>query len=286
MVGFYIMDKFDYCFNKVFVLKSLGDSDTYADDLYYETIEPQCIKCGVETEPPIEIYDEQDWGKAIDKICGDACQKPIVHIEMHGEEENGLELRLGGFIPWQRVIEDLTRINIRSENNLIVTMAVCYSTMNAYAISMVKSPAPYLFSVTTSKRVLGEDSYQLFTVFFKELIETKELYAALKKVEQDNPELAKQFDILAVPFLFENSFRAYVESYRDAEVIKRGYYRSLPDVQDHELTKEEFDQYRDAFVQRYASLANEYYRRYRDIFFMFDRYPQNRKRFPLPDTIF
>ena len=280
------MDRFDYCFNKIYVLKSLGDADTYADDLYFETIEPQCAKWGLETEPPIEIYDALDWGKAIDKICGDACQKPLVHIEMHGDEEKGLELRMGDFIPWQKVIEDLTRINVISQNNLIVTMAVCYSTMIAYAISMIKNPAPYLFSVTTSKRVLGKDSYQLFTIFYKELIETKELYAALKNVEYNHPELAKQFDILAVPFLFEYSFKAYADSYRDAEVIKRGYYRSLPYVQDHELSKEDFSKYRDTFVRMYTSLANEYYRKYRDIFFMFDRYPENRERFHLPDTIF
>lgn len=279
------MNGFDYCFNKIFVLKSLGESDNYADDLYFETIEPLCDKFGMGTEPPIEIYDFQDWEKAIDIICCDAYKKPLVHIEMHGDNKKGLKLRLGDYIPWQRVIKDLTRINVISENNLIVTMAVCYSTMNSYAISLVNSPAPYLFSVTTSKKVLGKDSYQLFSFFFKELIETKELYLALKKVENSHPEIAKQFDILAVPFLFENSFKTFAKNSRDIEVIKRSFYRALPDFQDRELSKEEFDQYLDAFVKKHASFANEYYRKCRDIFFMFDRYPQNRLRFPLPDTI-
>lgn len=280
------MDSFNYRFNKVFVLKSLGESDTYADDLYYETIEPYCEKYGLATEPPIEIFDTSDWDKAIAQICNDEHKYPLVHIEMHGDDVKGPKLRLGDYIPWSKVIEDLTRINVRSEFNLIVTMAVCYSTMNAYCISMVKKPAPYLFSVTTKIEVLGKDTYQIFSVFFKELIETQELYQALKSVAYKHPELAEQMDILAVPFLFENTFKAYADSYRDAEVIKKGYYKALPEVQDHEMTRKEFEQYRDAFVKYYAPLANQKYRDFRDIFFMFDKYPQNRNRFRLADTIF
>lgn len=281
-----VVDGFDYCFNKIFILKSLGESDTFADDLYNETIEPECKKCGLATEPPVEIFDTRDWDKAIDKICKDGHRFPLLHFEMHGDEEKGLKLRLGDDIPWPKVVEDLTKINIRSENNLIVSMAVCYSTMNAFSISMVKKPAPYLFSVTTKKKVQSTITYQMFSIFYKKLIETKELYAALKKVEMECPELAKQFDILAVPFLFENVFKTYADSCQDVEIIKRGYYRALPDVQERELTKEEFEQYRDSYVRFYASAANECYRKYRDIFYMFDKYPQNRRRFLLPDTLF
>ena len=286
MINCVVMDIFDYMFDKIFVLKSLGEADTYADDLFSNTIEPTCAKFGLATEAPIEIYDVSDWDKAIDKICNDEHKHPLVHIEMHGDEEKGLSLRLGDYVSWTKVIEDLTRINVESQNNLIVTMAVCYSTMNAFSISMVKRPAPYLFSVTTKKTVLGRDTYQMFTVFFKELIETKELYTALKKVEKEHPELAKQFDILAVPFMFENVFKAYAESYKDAEVIKQGYYRALPEVQERELNREEFEEYPELFVSNYNSVANEYYMKYRDVFFMFDKYPQNRERFNLPERIF
>lgn len=280
------MERFDYRFDKIFVLKSLGDADTYADDLYNKTIEPCASKVGLATEYIQNIYNVEDWDKTIDKICHDEHKYALLHIEMHGDKENGLQLRLGEFIPWPKVIEDLTKINIHSEFNLIVTMSVCYSTMNAFDISMVKRPAPYLFSVTTKKEVLGCDTYQMFTIFFKELIETKELYSALKRVENKHPELAKLFDILAVPFLFENVFRAYAESYKDSEIIKRGFYRSLPDVQERDMTKEEVEKYQDAFAHNYYAEANELYRKYRNIFFMFDIYPQNRDRFKLPDNIF
>lgn len=280
------MDSFDYHFDKIFVLKSLGESDTYADDLYYETIEPYCKRNELATEAPIDIYDVSDWDNAIEKIFLDEHRYPLVHIEMHGNETEGLQLRMGDFIPWSKVIEDFTHINIRSGFNLIVTMAVCYSTMNTFSINMAKKPAPYLFSVTTRKEILGNDTYQMFTIFFKKLIETKDLFLALKFVELDHPELAKQFDILAMPFLFENTFKAYAERYSNPEVIKKGFYSALPDVQKRELTKAEFELYRNAFIKSYALKANKIYRKYRDIFFMVEHHPQNRERFTLPDSLF
>ena len=77
------MEVFDYSFNKIFILKSLGEADTYADDLYSETIEPFCQKYGLATEPPIEIFNRRDWDKAIEIILQDDCRYPLIHFEMH-----------------------------------------------------------------------------------------------------------------------------------------------------------------------------------------------------------
>lgn len=40
------MENFDYTFNKIYVLKSLGEADTCADDLYSKRIEPTCYRFG------------------------------------------------------------------------------------------------------------------------------------------------------------------------------------------------------------------------------------------------
>ena len=73
---------FDFSFNKIFVLKSLGESDTFADDLYYNTIVPSCENVGLVKEL-IELYDKSDWDKAIEKICQDNLSHPLIHFEMH-----------------------------------------------------------------------------------------------------------------------------------------------------------------------------------------------------------
>lgn len=279
------MEKFNYIFDKIFILKSLGEADTYADALYSETVWPYCQKYGLATEPPIEIFDRSDWDKAIEKILHDKHQHPLIHFEMHGDEKEGLSLRLGDYVAWSDVIKDLTKINLRSEFNLIITMAVCYSTKLAFNISMVKSPAPYLFSVSTGLKVQCEATYKMFSVFFKELIETTELYSALKQVGKTNPNLPPMFDILKVPFLFENTFKNYALQHQNDGQIEKEFYHSFPETQERELTKEEFENYKNAFVTMFSYEADKYYRKCRDIFFMFDIYPNNRLRFILPDSI-
>lgn len=278
------MDGFDYRFDKIFVLKSLGEADTYADALYSETIEPSCQRHGL-TSQLIDIYDRGDWDKVIEQILQDEHRYPLIHFEMHGNEENGLALRLGDYVPWPVVIRDLTRINIRSELNLIITMAVCYSTKLAFNMSMVKRPAPYLFSVSTRLKIRGEATYRMYSVFFKELIETMELYSALKAVEKTNPDLPQMFDILAVPFLFENTFRNYALEHRDDGMVEREFYHSFPEMQQQELAPEDFQCYKNTFMAMFRQGVDECYRKFKAVFFMFDVCPQNKQRFKLPERI-
>ena len=162
------MEGFDYRFDKIFVLKSLGESDTYADALYSETIEPCCQKNGCANEPPIEIYDREDWNNAIDKILNDNCKYPLVHIECHGDKVKGLKLRLGDNIPWKEMLDDLRKVNVRSEMNVIVTMATCFSKDNAFNINMTGLPAPYLLSLTAIKKVEAKVTYEMYSIFFDE----------------------------------------------------------------------------------------------------------------------
>lgn len=285
MRKYIIMKRFDYTFNKIFILESLGEADTYADSLYRETIEPCCRMSRLATEPPIKIYNRSDWDKAIEKILQDKHQFPLIHFEMHGDENEGLFLRLGDFVPWPDVIQDLTKINIRSQYNLIISMAVCYSSRLAFNISMVNQRAPYLFSVSTRLKVCGKDTYKLFSVFFKELIKTGELYAALKQVEKTNPDLPPKFDILAVPYLFVSTFKNYFMQHQNISEIEREFYHIVPEMQEREMSEEEFRNTKKGFVTIFDYEVNKIYQRYRDLFFMIDLYPDNKQRFNLPDSI-
>lgn len=276
---------FGFSFNKIFVLKSLGESDTFADDLYYNTIVPSCENVGLVKEL-IELYDKSDWDKAIEKICQDKLSHPLIHFEMHGDDKKGLKLRLGDYIPWAKVIDDLRRINVRSGFNLVITMATCYSTFLAYHIAMVKKPAPYLISITANKKVLPDVTYAMYSIFFKELIRTSDLHGALKKVEKEYPCIPTQFALITVPFLFEDAWTGIAKLYEKKEDVVRHFYHILPEVQDRELLREEFESYKEGFVYNCTpENLNRYYQRCRDEFFMYDCFPENRKRFSPIDTI-
>lgn len=221
---------FDYTFDKIFILKSLGESDTFADNLFAETIEPCCKKSGLATRPPFEIYDKGDWIKAIEEILHDDYLHPLIHIEMHGDKEKGLELRLGDYIAWSELIDDLRKVNVRSGMNLIVTMATCFSVQTAFNIKMYNQAAPYLISITSEdEKIKTEITYAMYTLFFDELIETRNLHKALKRVEQERPDLPQHLVYLIVPFLFEDVWHKIPDFYKNGYEIVRHFIHSFPD---------------------------------------------------------
>lgn len=285
------MDGFDYMFDKIFVLKSLGESDEYADKLYTETIQPCCEKCGLANEPPIEIFDSNDWDAAIDKILQDEHRHPFVHIETHGDREKGLKLRLGDYISWDKMLEDLRKVNIRSGMNLIVTMATCFSIKNAFHIKMYGLTAPYLMTLTARDEEINSSiTFALYTILFKELINTGDFYKALKRVEIERPDLPQHFVHLELPTLFENAWKGMAERYKNGEDVVKQFYHSFPEFQSEVIKKDisraEYEGYRDGFVQECnPTTINFLYGACRRVFFMYDLYPSNRLRFVLDDTI-
>lgn len=285
------MEGFDYGFNKIFVLKSLGETDTYADDLYYNTIEPCCKNEGLAIEPLIELYVREDWDKAIELILQDEYSQPFVHIEMHGDKEKGLELRLGGYVSWPEVIRDLTRINIRSEFNLIITMATCFSIQTAFNIKMFDKAAPYLFSLTSRNETIEpEVTFAMYNIFFREMIATRDIYKALKVVQDERPDLAKRFVFLDVPSLFERVWIGIPNLYSNGDAVVQQFVHSFFDFQSEviqkDISREEFEGYKEGFVRECnEDTINEIYRRCMATFFMYDQYPAHRQRFRLSDNI-
>lgn len=285
------MDTFVYNFDKIFILKSLGEADTFADALYEETIEPYCQRFGLSTEPPIEIYDRQDWDKAIERILQDNHKYPLIHFEMHGDEEKGLSLRLGDYVSWPEVIRDLTRINIRSEFNLIITMATCFSIQTAFNIKMFDKAAPYLFSLTSRNETIEpEVTFAMYSIFFREMIATRDIHNALKVVQDERPDLANRFVFLDVPSLFERVWMGIPNLYSNGDAVVRQFVHSFFDFQSEviqrEISREEFEGYKDGFVRECnAGTINDIYRRCMATFFMYDQYPAQRQRFRLSDII-
>lgn len=284
------MAEFDYDFNKIIVLKSLGDSDTFADELYYNTIVPRSDKVGLEKDK-IDLYDKRDWEDAIAQICCDEYNHPLLHFEMHGDAKKGIKLRLGDYISWPEFIDAMRKVNVRSGMNLIITMATCFSIQTAFNIKMYKQAAPYLFSLTSkNEEIMPEITYAMYKIFFEELIATRNLYRALKRVECERPDLLRHFVFLTVPTLFENVWKGMPKLYNSGNDVIQQFFRSFPEFQatviQKDITKEEFEGYKDGFVRECNSdTFNAIYSKCRDIFFLYDEDPENRRRFKLPDSI-
>lgn len=124
--------------------------------------------------------------------------KPIVHIECHGDADEGLQIGDSqDMISWKLIEPLLRRINLASKCNLGVVMAACYGL---YAITPLKihRPTPFYFLIGPQSEVTAGALRQEMPAFYQTLFRTGNLDAALACVPSCRPYHAERF--LAVSF--------------------------------------------------------------------------------------
>lgn len=83
--------------------------------------------------------------------------KPIIHFDMHGDENRGLFIADSDeFIRWQELYEMLRLINEHSGNNLCVISTACYSSCIVNEIKFHQT-CPFYIMISPEKDVLSGD---------------------------------------------------------------------------------------------------------------------------------
>lgn len=109
--------------------------------------------------------------------------RPILHIESHGDKELGIQIGVSReFIPWSQLLPKFQQINKNSKNNLGVVMAGCFGL---YAITplCIEEPCPFYFLIGSDEKVIAGYIDDVMKLFYLELIESKNLDKAMKKVD-------------------------------------------------------------------------------------------------------
>ncbi|RYH22143.1 MAG: hypothetical protein EON54_25335 [Alcaligenaceae bacterium] len=110
---------------------------------------------------------------------------PLVHIECHGHESDGLQFANGSEMTWAELAEFLLRINIATEWNLLVSISACFG---AYFLSMVNAskPAPCWGLVAPQREVRFWDLEDGFTQFYKVLFQSHDVDTAMTAVRRSS----------------------------------------------------------------------------------------------------
>jgi hypothetical protein len=108
--------------------------------------------------------------------------RPIIHFDMHGDKITGLEIgRTGEMVGWDALIEKLRPINVATENNLCVLVTACHGLYLIRPISIFE-PTPFFALIAPQEEIKFSDVDGAVTPFYRELIETGHLDAALPKL--------------------------------------------------------------------------------------------------------
>lgn len=122
--------------------------------------------------------------------------RPIIHFDMHGSQDRGLELGHNGeFIDWQSVVDSLRILNAKLENELVVIITACHGLRAILPISFEKT-APFLCLIAPEGEVTVGDIEDKIPKFYQELFSSNSLALAHQK-------LGKEFKYFhSVEFLF------------------------------------------------------------------------------------
>lgn len=107
---------------------------------------------------------------------------PIIHLEMHGlEDKTGIIFKNEETISWEEIGDSLRQINIVTQNNLIVGMAVCFGAHLLNSNHMSRE-SPFWGIIGAQDKINNLEIPQMFSKLYRELIEGKSVDTSIADI--------------------------------------------------------------------------------------------------------
>ena len=271
-------------FNKVYVIESLksGDRKTgkelHDDLLRYEEMKYDMLT--VEYKP---ITSRAEWDTLMDEIAEDCEQngsQPILHLEIHGEKTGkGLVFSNKDFLSYDDMCPQLTRINIATHCNLFLTLAVCKGLFIS-AVNRLSKPMPFCGIMAAFDIIYEDDLAIRYNEFYDELFTSFELAKAYKRLLSANQCPSQCYRFIHADDLFCREYQRYIDDKCNPDVIKQ---RALESAQENNFVlsnRQQIRKFQRDFEEQEKKTRLHYYLEAANTFFMLDRFPENKERFP------
>ena len=130
--------------------------------------------------------------------------RPIIHIECHGDEKEGLRLKCGYF-GWPRLLRHLQKINFLAKNNLVLFLAGCHGTNILQALDILK-PSPFSVLISSDEKISAGFIKDVTGRFYEQLFDASEFKAAVRI-------LSPNLRVTHAELFFLQIFAAYLREY-------------------------------------------------------------------------
>lgn len=145
---------------------------------------------------------------------------PLLHIECHGDESDGLEFQNGSVLPWSALSDLLVILNTATRFNLVVVVSSCYGAHFLSQLDCVE-PAPCYAIIAPTAEVGPDEILQGFRTFYLELFKSNDAGVAVNTMRRLTLQNGQWF-VQQAEFWYEEVVIGYVETYcTNAEVKRR-----------------------------------------------------------------
>ncbi len=173
---------FDLTINGVEWIASPREGEGGVTRRILEDLEPALRASGLELHKH-EVQSLGDLSGILDRVAANASpgSAPLLHFDMHGSEDDGLEIgKTGEHLSWADLTAKLRAINVATENNLCVILASCFGFHAIKSVSLFEA-CPYCIMIGPTKVVTFGFLEDGTVKFYKQLLNSAEITSAYKQ---------------------------------------------------------------------------------------------------------
>lgn len=192
--------------NAVIIIDALGEADLQTAIHLRDALWDASPEIPAEYCKYFKVLSSSDLFAVLDEVCDQVKMglKPIVHIEAHGDEHEGMLIAGSNEkIAWSLLLTTLRTINVHSGNNLGVVVASCFGLYLIESLS-IHEPCPFFFLIGSDREVAAGEIDRVMKLFYLQLHASGSLDKAMNEVDAD----FKQFH---AEYFFYKTFAGYMK---------------------------------------------------------------------------
>lgn len=240
----------DFYYNTIYVIESLGNSESNTAISLYETIRKFRYKHnGIKTylESPSSSSDFFNILTNIKNNVSLQNVRPIIHIEAHGlSDGSGIKCLNGDLIKWNQLYPYFSEINIKIKNTLIITKGICFGAYFYLNLDPNK-PAPFFTIISSVDKINKGEILSSYENFYNDLLFRENMNTAIREL---NSQFLKP---------------------TNNELLLELYINDLITNYNNGLLESAKNEYKSMFIEKLISLWNK--------FLMIDLYPDTKNRY-------
>lgn len=279
-----------FIFNKIYVVESLQNERQTGKELYDDIINRRSYYHSALDTEYVQVPSLKDWSFTIKRIIQEVKDNqviPILHLELHGSSNHdGLVLAKGDLIPWRDFVSDIRCINIETQNNLFITMGICFGMDILYYTSL-EEPSPFWGIIGSLYALQNDDIYIRYSEFYDEFLQSFDLTKSLQCLFKANPNRPQEYSFVNAPELFKMIYKNYLKTQFASDAIKKRISDTIMEEETKrrvKFTSEEKKVFASKFKKELKKTKNRFYLSHFNNFLMCNKFETCKERFAIPRT--
>ena len=222
-----------------------------------------------------EVPGKQELFAELESIAANTPKiMPLIHLDLHGNKDQFLCAN-GDIVNWAELGEKLRAINVACGLNLFVAVSACSGGYSSLCTQLV-SPAPFFALCGPLEDISAGDLLDDYERFYRTLHSTGDCDKAIEALNERQSGL-----YLGVPamYLFRLGWSHYTATYCSGELLRQRIERVVTSSLEIGFSKSNVSQLRKQ-ARSFIKNPSRSFEKARDAYFMYDRHPENRIRFP------